>query len=108
MLEHSEIMPLNFFNYKGVYSGEHKGMRYMIRREGEKPDFKLMAYAWQAPYGYDATPEEDIISVGFDCTEEGRTQAIEWLISAYEEHKDKWESAPSILDAPIDLAKIYS
>ncbi len=108
MISHSEIMPLNFFNYGGVYSGEHCGMRYMIKRVGEKPDFKLAAFAWQAPYGYDAIPKDDILSDEFDNTEDGRTKAIDWLISMYETHKERWDIAPSILDAPIDLSKIYS
>ena len=38
MIDASQIMPLNFFLYKGVYSGEHHGMRYRIKKAGEKPD----------------------------------------------------------------------
>lgn len=38
MIDASQIMPLNFFMYKGVYSGEHHGMRYRIKKAGEKPD----------------------------------------------------------------------
>lgn len=108
MLNHSEIMPLNYFNYGGVYSGEHKGMRYMIKRVGEKPDFKLAAFAWQAPYGYDAMPEDDVYKEEFEKTEDGRAAAIDWLLNMYETHRNKWDSAPSILEAPIDLSKMYS
>ena len=90
MIDHNEIMPLNYFNYGGVYSGEHQGMRYMIKRIGEKPDFKLAAYAWQAPYGYDATPKEEILSCEFEKTEEGRTQAIDWLLDMYADNRERW------------------
>ena len=100
-------MPLNYFNYGGVYSGEHCGMRYIIKRIGEKPDFKLAVSVWQAPYGYDAMPKEEITTAEFEKTEEGRTQAIDWLLHMYETDKDKWSAAPSILDAPIDLSLIY-
>ncbi len=108
MIDHNEIMPLNYFNYGGVYSGEHKGMRYVIKRVGEKPDFKLAAFAWQAPYAYDAMPKERILSSEFEKSEEGRTAAIDWLLKVYEDNKSEWDAAPSILEAPIDLSKIYS
>ena len=56
MIDASQIMPLNFFMYKGVYSGEHHGMRYRIKKAGEKPDEVLEAYVWQKPYSFAATP----------------------------------------------------
>ena len=43
MIDAEGIMPLNFFKYKGVYSGQHNGMRYIIKPVGEKPDLKLSA-----------------------------------------------------------------
>ena len=33
MIDPKGIMPLNFFKYKGVYTGQHNGMRYMISRQ---------------------------------------------------------------------------
>lgn len=41
MIDPNGIMPLNFFKYKGVYTGQHNGMRYMLKQTGEKPDLKL-------------------------------------------------------------------
>ena len=35
-----------FFKYGGVYTGEHHGMRYLIKILGKKPDFKLMVQVW--------------------------------------------------------------
>ena len=43
MIDEKEILPFNFFSYGGVYSGDHNGMRYMIKRTGKKPDFTLNA-----------------------------------------------------------------
>ena len=31
MMDEKEIMPYNFFKYGGVYTGEHHGMRYLIK-----------------------------------------------------------------------------
>ena len=48
MIDPNGIMPLNFFKYKGVYTGQHNGMRYMLKQTGEKPDLKLSACVWTA------------------------------------------------------------
>ena len=101
MIDASQIMPLNFFMYKGVYSGEHHGMRYRIKKVGEKPDEVLEAYVWQKPYSFAATPKEEIISDTFPLSEEGRLQLVDWLKQMYEKDKERWESAPTILEAPI-------
>ena len=41
MIDPNGIMPLNFFKYKGVYTGQHNGMRYMLKQTGVEPDLKL-------------------------------------------------------------------
>ena len=76
MIDPNGIMPLNFFKYKGVYTGQHNGMRYMlIERTCSVP--------------------ADI----FELTEDGRLAAVEWIRQQYESRLDYWEEAPSIKDA---------
>ena len=58
MMDEKEIMPYNFFKYGGVYTGEHHGMRYLIKNTGEKPDFKLMVQVWLGPYASIAVPDK--------------------------------------------------
>ena len=41
MIDENQIMPLNFFSYGGIYSGQHGKMRYRMLRTGEKPDFNM-------------------------------------------------------------------
>ena len=108
MIDADQIMPLNFFSYGGVYSGEHHGMRYQLRRTGEKPDFRLETCAWQGPYSFAAVDSENKIFNTFDFSEDGRKAAIDWLMDIYDREKETWESAPSILEAPIDLNAVYS
>ena len=55
MIDPNGIMPLNFFKYKGVYTGQHNGMRYMLKQTGEKPDLKLSACVWRGPYAVSYT-----------------------------------------------------
>lgn len=110
MIDAKEIMPLNFFRYGGVYTGEHgdnKGMRYRLARIGEKPDFKLCAYAWQGPFAYDAMQNEKVDKKEFPLTEEGRLEAVCWLSELYDAKRETWDSAPSILSAAIRLDEMY-
>ncbi|MGN0317323.1 MAG: hypothetical protein ACI4E1_05225 [Lachnospira sp.] len=97
MIDENEIMPFNFFKYGGVYSGEHKGMRYIIKRVGDKPDFLFKAMCWQGPYASTAVLEDAITTADFEFSEEGRLQAIQWLKEQYGERIDEWNNAPSIL-----------
>ena len=109
MIDASQIMPLNFFMYKGVYSGEHHGMRYRIKKKRAKNLMKFSRHMWwQKPYSFAATPKEEIISDTFPLSEEGRLQLVDWLKQMYEKDKERWESAPTILEAPIDLNAVYS
>ena len=108
MIDEHEIMPFNFFDYGGVYSGEHHGMRYRIQRTGEKPDYRLMASVWQGPFAYAATAQESRTEETFTCDEQGRINCIEWLKQQYDSRMAEWEAAPPILDAPVDLDALYS
>ncbi len=99
MINPNGIMPLNFFKYKGVYTGQHNGMRYMIKQTGEKTDLKLFACVWRGPYASCAVKEEDKTTEIFELTEDGRLAAVEWIRQQYESRLDYWEAAPSIKDA---------
>lgn len=110
MIDEKEIMPLSFFQYGGVYTGEHgenRGMRYRLARVGEKPDFKLCAYVWQGPFAYGAAQKDTVIQKEFALTQEGRKEAIRWLAALYEEKRRQWDSVFDILSAGIDLDKMY-
>ncbi len=98
MIDENEIMPFNFVKYGGVYTGGHNGMRYMIRRTGDKPDFVIEAIVWQGPYAYPAMTKEQLTSEQFDYSPDGRLKAIEWLKEQYETRIDEWNQAPSVLD----------
>lgn len=108
MIDEKEIMPLNYFKYGGVYSGGHLGMRYLIKRTGEKPDYRLTAMVWKGPMASDSVSSDMITEAEFDFTEEGRGSAIEWLLHMYDEKRSVWDSAPSILEAHIDIEHMYS
>lgn len=108
MIDASQIMPLNFFMYKGVYSGEHHGMRYQVKKRAKNLMKFSEAYVWQKPYSFAATPKEEIISDTFPLSEEGRLQLVDWLKQMYEKDKNDGRVLPQYLEAPIDLNAVYS
>ena len=85
MIDPNGIMPLNFFKYKGVYTGQHNGMRYMLKQTGEKPDLKLSACVWRGPYASCAVKEEDKTTEIFELTEDGFQWLGDYEITADEE-----------------------
>ena len=104
MMDEKEIMPYNFFKYGGVYTGEHHGMRYLIKNTGEKPDFKLMVQVWLGPYASTAVPDEKKTTQYFESSVEGRKEAINWLHEQYETRRGEWDTAPALLDAVLPQA----
>lgn len=98
MIDDKEVLPFNFFMYGGKYSGIQGGMRYLIKRTGDKPEFKLCAYCWPGPYGFDYTEAEKKTEEVFEYSEEGREAAIKWLQEQYQEKKDVWDHIPSLAD----------
>lgn len=101
MIDEKKIMPFNFFEYDGKYSGEHNGMRYLIRRVGQKPDFMLQGNVWQGPYASCSVDKDAITVKEFKYSEEGRIELINWLKEQYDTRKEEWNEAPTILDAPV-------
>ncbi len=74
----------NYYNYKTPYYGSYHNMRFYLAREGEKPDFQMVAITWPEPFCLKATKDELKIRKEFSFTEEGYDEAITWL---NEQHK---------------------
>ena len=79
----------NYYNYGVPYYGSYHGMRFMIAKNGEKPDFLLLVVTWPEPLCFDATKEEDKVREEFSFSEEGYKQAIEWLNKQHEGYVTK-------------------
>ena len=102
MLDEKSILSLNFLTYGGVQTGDHHGMRYRMVRGGEKPDYHIDAWVWPEPFSFDATEEEKKTHQEFPFSEEGRHEAIAWMLEQYETRKQEWEHAPTLLEAFSD------
>lgn len=82
MIRREDLLALDFYK-REKFTGSHKGMRYRIELQGEKPDFKLKATVWPEPYAYDATAEDEKISEEFEYSKDGMNSVTEWLNEQY-------------------------
>jgi hypothetical protein len=104
LIEEKDILPLNFFNYGGIFSGSFVNMRYKIRRKGGGDDpYILEALVWPGPYDEKDTKEELISRQEFPCTEEGRSSTIAWLNEMYEKGGEVFSVKKGLLDADENL-----
>ena len=83
MLTRGDFLSLNFVK-KEDYTGSYQGIRYMLHQETVDEEKKLKVYIWPEPFGFEATPDEKKISELFPFSEEGMTQAIDWMNERYE------------------------
>lgn len=98
MIKENEIYKLTHYEYGLPYTGQCGIMRYRIARnplekvigKKEKGEAVLEASVWKGPFCYDKTKEE-IITMEFPFTEEGRIQAVEWLNSLYIMKSEEWK-----------------
>ena len=51
--------------------------------------------AWEGPYGFDATPEEQKQRMEAEFSEEGIQQGIDWLNGLWQQEPERWLTAKS-------------
>lgn len=84
MIENSKILSLEFYNYKGIFTGSLKGMRYRIEKvTKEEEQAVFLAHAWKEPYNFEVTPKEEMEKKEFEFSEEGKQEMVEWLNILY-------------------------
>lgn len=95
MLKRSDILSLNYYNYAQPFFGSNKDIRFRIAREpmvhfqwGDKELLKisprLLVILWKGVYSFDKTPKEQKVRREFAFSEDGLSEAVEW-INGYEE-----------------------
>ena len=91
MIEDQDVLSINFLK-KQNYTGSRKGMRYILRKQGDET-VVLQAIVWPQPYAFACSPKESHITADFPFTKEGRIEAINWLNQMYDEHREIWDKA---------------
>lgn len=103
MIERKDILTIPYLK-KTAFTGSYEGLRFrfsVVEKElppekGEGPGKEgqaLEVAAWEAPYGYDATPEEEKQRMEADFSEEGIQKGISWLNGLWEQEPERWLSA---------------
>lgn len=90
MIENSKILSLEFYNYKGIFTGSLKGMRYRIEKvteEEKEPVF--LVHVWKEPYNYEVTPKEEMDKKTFAFSKEGKQEVVDWLNTMFREKYEK-------------------
>lgn len=97
MIERKDVLSIPYLK-KAVFTGSYEGLRFRfaaVKRESEDGEEKkvLQITAWEAPYGYDVTPEENKQRIEREFSEEGVQQGIDWLNGLWEAEPEKWKKA---------------
>lgn len=103
MIERKDILSVPYLK-KTTFTGSHEGLRFrfaVVKKELPPEDGaekakeiqRLEVIAWEAPYGFDATPEEKKQWMETDFSEEGIRKAIDWLNELWEAEPEKWLTA---------------
>lgn len=87
MLKKDTFVPIQFFK-KEPYTGSMKGMRYRLNKEEEG----LLVTVYPQPYCYEATPEEQKTKAVFPFSDEGISEAVDWINEQYVQKQDVWEA----------------
>lgn len=85
MVEKEKILTLPFYSYKGIFTGSDEGIRYRIAKISEEDVDMFEVYVWREPYGFEATPKEEMEKQTFAFTEEGKEELVAWLNQKHEE-----------------------
>lgn len=69
---------------KTTFTGSHRGMNFMIRKQSGDDGDKMQAIVWPGPYIFSVTEDEKKTFRDFEFSREGLKEAIEWLNEYYE------------------------
>ncbi len=92
MILREDILSMEFLK-KSEYTGSHQGMRYRLEGIAEGDGKVLKATVWPEPFNFFRTPEEKKISATFLFSEEGVTEAVDWMNRRLVEDAALWDRA---------------
>lgn len=84
-LRREQILSLEYYNYKGIFTGSIKDMRYRIEKKEEEEEKIFLVHIWHGPYNFEVTSKEEMLRQEFAFTEDGAKEATLWINEVYEE-----------------------
>lgn len=105
MIERKDVLSIPYLK-KTTFTGSYEGLRFRLAvlkkeilpedKEGQKTEFQVLEVtAWEGPYGFDATPEEQKQRMEAEFSEEGIQHGIDWLNGLWQQEPERWLTAKS-------------
>lgn len=91
MIERKDVLSIPYLK-KTTFTGSYEGLRFrfaVLKKEVQV----LEVTAWEAPYGFDATPEEKKQRMETEFSEEGIQGGIDWLNGLWAREPERWLAA---------------
>lgn len=77
------------FLKKTVFTGSHKRMNFMLKKQSDDEGDKLQAIVWPGPFIFSVTEEEKKVFHDFAFSPDGLKDAVQWLNEHYENEYSK-------------------
>jgi len=91
MIQRNDLLAFNFYK-KEKFTGSHKGMRYLIRKETVEETNVFRVSVWPGPYNYASTEDSLKIDKSFEFTDAALLEITDYLNEIYTQKKDYWQS----------------
>ena len=92
MIEEKTLMSVGYLEKQNL-TGSYRGMRYLLRKQGEKDAPRLGVVVWPQPMNFENSAEESRTETELEFSKEGLRQAAQWLNEQYEAKREIWDSA---------------
>lgn len=83
-LRREQILSLEYYNYKGIFTGSMKAMNYRIEKKEEEDKKTFVVHIWQGPYNFEVTSKEEMRKKEFPFTDEGAEEVTAWINEVFE------------------------
>ena len=83
-LRREQILSLEYYNYKGIFTGSMKAMNYRIEKKEEEENKFFLVHIWQGPYNFDVTSKEEMRKKEFPFTDKGAEEVTNWINEVFE------------------------
>lgn len=90
-LRREQILSLEYYNYKGIFTGSIMAMHYRIEKKEEEEQTVFLVHIWRGPYNFEVTSKEEMRKKEFPFTDEGAGEVVDWINEVFESDFSKLE-----------------
>lgn len=82
-LRREQILSLEYYNYKGIFTGSMKAMNYRIEKKEEEENKSFLVHIWKGPYNFEVTSKEEMRKKEFPFTNKGAEEVTDWINNVF-------------------------